>query len=224
MKLDAGKRILPASSIYPLIHSSIPCSDRCPAVMVIGIRWALRMFRRILLELLEQQFNPFLELRIPPLSPCCGVELNIDVGSHAMVFDLPLPFRSVEGEVRGGYRATVNQRGVTSDPDQAAPGAFSDEFSDTHASEHIGHVIAAGPRVLVDQHRLRTGHCAERLPPIFAVAHCPVAHQRLTQIVDYVISRLTAAVESLINHRALFVQLGKEVPIEKLVAASRRIR
>ena len=125
--------------------------------------------------------------------------------------------------MRRRHRAAVNQHRVTADANQSAPGPLSDEWADAVPAEHPGHVIAAAAGVLVDDHRLRTGQRAKRLAEVLAVAHCPIAVERLLQVIDDVVGRVAAAIEALINYRSLFVKLRKVVTVEIGVAASGRV-
>src|SRR5262245_15668834 len=206
------------------IPRAVPRTGRCLyPVVVIRIRRALDGLMRILLQFLHQPADGLFELNVAAFAPGLRIEFDLDVGRDAVVLDLPLAFGRVEGEVWRGNRAAVNQRRVAADAHESAPRAFADQRADLGAAEHIGQIIAAGARILVDQHRLRPRHHAEGLAPIVAVAHRPVAHQRLLQVIDHVIGGLSAAVEALVNDRPLLVELCEIVAVEELVAAPRGV-
>src|SRR5262245_53185915 len=161
--------------------------------MVIRIWRPLDGLRRVLLQLFHQPTDGSFELNVAAFAPGFRIEFDLDIRRDATVLDIPLAFRSVEGEVRRSHRAAVNQLRVATDADQSTPGAFADQRADLRAAEHIGQIVAARTGVFVDEHGFRTGHYAEWLAEVFAVAHRPIAVQRFTQVINDVISGVPAA-------------------------------
>jgi hypothetical protein len=59
--------------------------------------------------LFEGERDGLFQLRVLALADEGGVEVDFDVGGDAVVFDVPLAFGVVEGEVRGGDAAAVDE-------------------------------------------------------------------------------------------------------------------
>src|SRR6185295_9199270 len=79
--------------------------------------------------------------------------------------------------------------GLAEDADLATPGPLADERPQLRLAEHPRQAVAAGARLLVDEHDLRPVDGGARRPEVGAVAHGPIAAERPAQGVEIVISR-----------------------------------
>src|SRR5687767_2191100 len=184
------------------------------SVVVVRVGRPLRRLRRVLLKGCHRHFNSLFKLRIASLAPGLRIHLHFDVGRDTVVLNLPLAFRTVERKVPRSYRATVYEHRITADANQPAPRPLSDKRADAVPSEHPGHVIASTAGILVDDHHFRTRKRTKRLTEILAVAHGPVAVERFSKVIDDVVCRAAAAIESLVNYCPLFMKLRKVVTVE----------
>src|SRR6185295_2338692 len=132
--------------------------------------------------------------------------------------------RTPKRNARRGDKSTIDQRRIVVDSNEPAPRTFSYQRSDSRFSEQPRHQIAAAAREFVYDHRLWSEDRPDRRGETFTLASDPVVHQRPAHVIDDVISRAPASVESFINHRALFVDLREVVPIEIRVTFAAGVR
>src|SRR5262245_25470779 len=129
-RISWGPSLLPTASSMASLRRRLPglrgLAWRRTAVVIIRVRRPMVFFRRILFQILQQPFDGFLELNVMTRSPGFWVKVDFYVGRDAMVFDVPFAFGRVEGEVRRGDGAAVDQIRITANADQAAPRAFAD--------------------------------------------------------------------------------------------------
>src|SRR5262249_37446976 len=111
---------------------------------------------RILLELLQDDLDRLLELRVVALPPRLWIELDLEVGCDAVILDLPLALEAVERDARCRHAAAVDERRVAEDPDQPAPRPLADERPESRLAEVPRHRVATRARHLVDDHGLRS--------------------------------------------------------------------
>src|SRR5207253_3478552 len=58
--------------------------------MIVGIRWAMRMRKRVLLQLFHHHLNGLLQLRIAALKSEFRIELRFDIRGDTVIFHFPL--------------------------------------------------------------------------------------------------------------------------------------
>ena len=93
----------------------------------------------MILQILQRDGDGPFELRIVALTPGGGVELDFDVRRDAAIFHVELTGIGIEKTPAGrSDSAAIDQRRITANADQAAPGARADERASAEALEHPG--------------------------------------------------------------------------------------
>ena len=75
-------------------------------------------------NLLHDEVNRLLQLRVVSGEDLTGQVVNLDVGRHSTVLDQPLAVESVERELGPGHIAAVDQRNVAANAAYTSPGAL----------------------------------------------------------------------------------------------------
>src|SRR5262249_20329109 len=123
--------------------------------MVVRIGRLLVRWRRVLLEIGEQNFNGFFQLRVMSLPHSFGVELDFHVWGDALILHFPFIVRCPESAARGSHYSAIHQRlEWTEKPYKAAPCSFADQHADFRLTEMPRHRIAARARIFIDDHGL----------------------------------------------------------------------
>ena len=87
------------------------------------------------LQLLHYDFDRFVKLRIVALSIGGRIELNFNVRSHTMVFDLPIAVEPVDSGSRRGAMTAIDKLRIASNSNQPAPGSLPDERPESSFAE-----------------------------------------------------------------------------------------
>src|SRR5215469_17918992 len=76
--------------------------------LIVRIRGPLVILRRVLLQFVQQDLDSLFELRVPALAPGCGVKFDLDVGGHAVIFNLPFSVQAIDSRIWRGYKTAVH--------------------------------------------------------------------------------------------------------------------
>src|SRR6185295_11568698 len=188
------------------------------------IRRALWLLRWILLQLIHNDLNRFLQLRVMSIDDIGGHLLDFDVRSDADVLDYPSFLRSPYRKVGRGHPSSIHQHRKAENADQSAPGALADKLAQTKLAPHPWQIVAARAGRLINNHHLWTLYRRGRVFDIRAVAHRPVRRQWPAKNVDVVVRRLPTAVEPLIYDDRFLVGLWVKIPFEVGVALVSGVR
>src|SRR5262245_3900688 len=150
------------------------------------------LLRRVLLQLLHDQLDRLLELRVLARDDILRPLLHFDVRSDAFVLDGEAGVRGPEGHARSGDIPAVHQLRVAANADEPAPGPLADQGPQLVLAEHPREHVAAGASTLVDQQHLRAVNRGTRDAPVVTVARGEVAEERLAENVDVVVGDPTA--------------------------------
>src|ERR1700679_2199799 len=120
--------------------------------------------------------------------------------------------------------ASIHQNRNSADANQAAPRTLAHEYTEFGLFEEPGKGIAAGTGKFIGEHHF--GAIDAGVWSVFdvPVAWCPVGLNVTGQYFNKVVGHLAAAIEALVNDRALFFGLRAVVTIEVGKASSARIR
>src|SRR6185295_15681318 len=89
--------------------------------------------------------------------------------------------------------------GLAEEADLATPSPLADERPQLRLAEHPRQTVAAGARLLVDEHDVRPVEDRTRRPKVHAVAHGPIAAERPAERIERVIGPGPAAVVALVE-------------------------
>src|SRR5947209_8364292 len=84
------------------------------------------------------------------------VEIDLDVRSDAVIFDIPGAIRAEESKAGRRYATAVKKRRIAGNTDESASGALADELPHPCLAKIPRHGVAAGAGELVDDHDLRS--------------------------------------------------------------------
>ena len=97
-------------------------------------------------------------------------------------------------------------------------------LADAGITEGMRQVIAAGTRILVDQHELGPVNGPGRGVEDQAVTIGPAGQVFPAEHLDDVVGRLPARIRALVDDQRFLVELGKEHAVEVGVSGIRRVR
>src|SRR6185503_9064127 len=129
----------------------------------------------------------------------------------------------VKSNARSCYCTSIDQLWIVVDSHQSSPRALADQWSNVRFAEEPWHQVAPAAGELIDDHCLWTVNRSNRSREVLPFSRGPHIHEGTPHVVDNVIGCCSAAVEALIDHRTLFVDLREVIPVEIGVAAERRI-
>src|SRR5579871_3756741 len=135
-------------------------------------------------QLLHYDFDGLIELRVMASTPCGGIEIYVHVGRNAMVLHFPIAVKTVDGGARSGDAPSVNQLGIASDADQAAPGSLANQRTDSSLAEIPRQRISTRAGHFVDDQNLRSVDRFRGTEPVMTFAGNDFAEQRPPQVVD----------------------------------------
>ena len=118
----------------------------CPGLLLTLPYWESRdlgLGRRILLQLLEDERDGLLELRIVSGYDQGGCHFNLDVRINPHVFNDPFALGAQDPQARRRNIAAVHKIGIIVNAHQASPGSFPDKFPQPLLFEIIGKGISA---------------------------------------------------------------------------------
>src|SRR6202042_775711 len=110
--------------------------------------------------------------------------------------------------------ATVNERGIAADADEASPRAHADDRPEMRLAEEPRKRVAARARELVNDQHLRTVNSEQRVERRLAVAWNEDRLGPPAEIVDDVVGDLTSVIEALVENDTLLVDLREIVAVE----------
>src|SRR5215472_15916719 len=99
--------------------------------MIIRIRRMLDLWKRMLLQLLHDDFNGLFQLRVAALPPGGGFEINFHIGSDAVVFHFPIAVDPINRRSWCGHSPSINQFRISPDADESSPCSLANERSDS---------------------------------------------------------------------------------------------
>src|SRR5580658_1232480 len=105
---------------------------------------------RIVLDLLLQQVDAGLELRVGSAKRCVGQIIDGDVGFHAVALNEPaLAIGAVDADFRGRGESVVRLDIAAGEPDFAAPGAGADDSAHPEMLEALRESFAVRCGLLI---------------------------------------------------------------------------
>ena len=113
-------------------------------LVVVGIGRDGNFRDRMGLQVVEDHLDSRFQLAVVPLGDVLGQVLDWNVGSDAVVFDLPFAVDALDGVARSHDVAAIEEAGIAADADQAAPGAGTDQLANAGLAEVPGHGVATG--------------------------------------------------------------------------------
>src|SRR5690349_1834172 len=180
----------------------------------------------MLLQQPHRLLHGALELWIAPADDVLRPVLHVDIRCDALVLNGPPPIAREETTPRRDHRATINERRRVSRVHEAAPRALADEWSDLATLEHVRHQVATRSRHFVDNHHLRSPDPRRRTRKRKALTRhvVEVTIKVALKHLDNIVSRRSAAIETLVNDDAFLVLLREVVPIETRVTRLTGVR
>src|SRR3974390_2796319 len=100
-------------------------------------------------NLLHDEVNRLLQLRVVSGEDLTGQVVNLDVGRHSTVLDQPLAVESVERELGRGHIAAVDQRNVAANAAYTSPGALANQRTEFVHLEKVAEEITVGGGIVV---------------------------------------------------------------------------
>jgi len=101
----------------------------------VGVGRVVRHRSRIILDLLLEQIDGCLKLRVRPTKGCVRKVIDYDVGIDAVSFDDPFSRRVVDACFTRARQAPVGLSVAAGEPDFAAPGARAEHLAQLEALE-----------------------------------------------------------------------------------------
>src|SRR5271154_2015740 len=116
-----------------------------------------------------------------------------------MALDLPLSVQAADRDTWRHHAATIHERRIAADADEAAPRAHADQRPEFGFAEQPRHGIATRAGVLIDDHDLRAEDRQRRIEIRCTVASDDNRARLATENVDHVVGNLAAVVVALVE-------------------------
>src|SRR5580692_11619741 len=113
------------------------------------IRGPWRKLLRMSLDLLHQQVDGLLQLRVMAFHYQVRPILHGDVRFHAAIFNQPLTIQRVERELGPRNIAAVDERNLAADTPHAAPGALADDWSELVLLKKVSEEVSVRRGVVI---------------------------------------------------------------------------
>ena len=154
-----------------------------------------------------------------PLNSFAGIVIDHDVGIDAVALDDPvLAVLRIGRELRPEELAAISQRKRIANADDAAPGAFADQFAKAHRLEAIRENVAVGGGELVTERDHRADEGLRRIRLRRAVARDLDHDERAPEPLDDERRNKAAAISAHIDDESFLFDL-REVLLGEFVQA-----
>src|SRR5579863_8877485 len=182
--------------------------------MIVRIRRSCGLDLRMGRQFTQPNLHRRLQLGVVTLAHRLWILLDRHVRVDSVILHIPLARGRKERDARRGDVPAVHEDGNFADADQAAPGPLADQSADLRLLEQPGKRIAAGAGDFVRYHHFGPVDGGIRGVLDFAVAGRPIRFDVAAQDLHDVIGHLPAAVEALVDDRALLLSLREVIAVE----------